>query len=150
MKNDESGLSHSLTLPARMASFDAFMAFVRQTAESLNIRAPVISKFELAAEELLVNVVHYAYAGSDAPGDIEMRCGMAAPDMFCMEVRDKGAPFNPLQAGTPDLSGSMDERPVGGLGIFLVRELADRLDYYREENTNTIVFCKSIAPQNGA
>ncbi len=144
MKNEDLKLSSSLTLPARMDSFGPFMDFIRETGENLNLEDSLITRLGLAAEELLVNVIHYAYAGAEEPGEIEMRCGMADAEMFCMIVRDRGTPFNPLQTEPPDTTKNVEERPVGGLGIFMVQELADHLAYSREKEANVLVFCKKV------
>lgn len=144
MKNEDLAFSRSLTLPARMASFGPFMEFLRKTGESMNLEASLVSRLGLAAEELLVNVIHYAYAEAEEPGDIELRCGMADAETFCMVIRDRGTPFNPLLTEDPDITKSVNERAVGGLGLFLVREIADHLDYFREKDANIVVFCKKV------
>lgn len=149
MKDDYLNLSHVLKLPARMDSLEAFAGFIEQTCEALHIRDPLIMKLKLAAEELLVNVVRYAYTKAGGEGAIEMRCGMADPETFCMAILDQGTPFNPLLAPQPDLDDDIDNRPVGGLGVFLVREMADHLDYTRENGTNAVLFCKKINPESG-
>ena len=147
MKNEDLNLSHRLNLPATMDSFGQFVAFVQQTCENLGLDASLTLKLGLVLEELLINVVHYAYEDAGEPGDIEVRCGMAGPETFCLVIRDRGKPFNPLLAKTPDLSENVEDRPIGGLGIFLVREIADRLEYHRDDGTNTLVFCKNITPE---
>lgn len=149
MKNEDLNLSYTLNLPARAASFDSFVEFVRQTGEQLNLEASLILKLGLVAEELLINVIRYAYAEAEVPGNIEMRCGMADPERFCMVIQDNGIPFNPLLSKDPDLMADIDDRPIGGLGIFLVREIADHLDYCREKETNTVVFCKKVTSEIG-
>lgn len=149
MKDDYLNLSHVLKLPARMESLEAFAGFIEQTCEALHLRNSLIMKLKLAAEELLVNVVRYAYEKNDGEGDIEMRCGMADPETFCMAILDQGTPFNPLLAPQPDLDDDIENRPVGGLGVFLVREMADHLDYTRENGTNAVLFCKKINPESG-
>ncbi|MGM0451971.1 MAG: ATP-binding protein [Thermodesulfobacteriota bacterium] len=147
MKDEALTFPHGLKLPARMESLHGFLEFIGQTAESLGLEASLIPKLKLAGEELLVNVVHYAYSDTDETGDIELRCGMADPETFCMAVLDQGTPFNPLSAEAPDLTEDIDQRPVGGLGVFLVREMADRLDYCRADDTNVVLFCKKIQPE---
>lgn len=145
MKNKALKLSRVMILPAHMDSLEPLVEFVARTGLDLGIEDSVIPKLKLAAEELLVNVVRYAYAESGGNGDIEVRCGMADTQTFCMAILDKGMPFNPLEAGLPDLTEDIDHRPVGGLGVYLVKELADYLDYSRDNDTNVVLFCKSIS-----
>lgn len=107
---------------------------------------------ELAVEELLVNVVNYAYAGEGASGSAE-----ASPDKWgmlelgfrqvsmddvpylCVWIRDWGAPFDPfLEAPRPDISLDVGERPVGGLGVHLVRNVSAHHCYSGADGENTI------------
>ena len=62
-----------------------------------------------------------------------------------MEVIDDGHAFNPLEAPTPDLSLAMENRPLGGLGIHLLRKLADGITYERRNGTNRVVLTKRMA-----
>jgi len=148
LKDEALAFPHGLKLPARMESLHGFLKFIGRTAEALGLEASLIPKLKLAGEELLVNVVHYAYLDTHAAGDIELRCGMADPETFCMAVLDQGTPFNPLRTEAPDLTEDIDQRPVGGLGVFLVKEMADRLDYCRKDDTNVVLFCKKIQSES--
>jgi anti-sigma regulatory factor (Ser/Thr protein kinase) len=82
---------------------------------------------ELALEELLVNVISYAYP-ENRPGIIEVGCGVCAERLFCFQIRDYDRPFDPLSLPPTDLSLDIEERPVGGLGIFLVRQVAETVN----------------------
>ena len=62
----------------------------------------------------------------------------------CMEVIDDGHAFNPLEAPPPDLSLPMEKRPIGGLGIHLLRELSDGITYERRNGTNRLVLTKRM------
>ena len=55
-----------------------------------------------------------------------------------VEIVDSGPPFDPLSGGDPDVSGALDERPIGGLGLHLVRKLADESTYERKEGLNVV------------
>lgn len=150
MKDDDLNFSHGVKLPAHMDSLQTFIDFIGNSAKELGIEDTLIQKLKLVAEELLVNVVHYAYAESGKDGDIELQCGMADAELFCMRIADKGKPFNPFSAPEPDLTRGIEDRPVGGLGVFLVRELADRLDYWRKDGANVVLFCKKVQIQPAA
>lgn len=95
---------------------------------------------ELAAEELLVNVFSYAYP--DAPGEAQVACREVRLDnvpYFCFKVQDWGAPFDPfLEAPVPDVSLGVDERPVGGLGIHLIKSVVAHYTYAYCEQSNII------------
>lgn len=144
MKDDDTYFSHRLKLPAHMDSLHEFIQFMEQSAGELGLEDALIRKLSLVAEELLVNVVHYAYAGTGEDGGIDLQCGMADRQTFCMRIADKGKPFDPLSAAEPDLTRDIEDRPVGGLGVYLVRELADHLDYQRKDGANVVLFCKKV------
>ena len=98
----------------------------------------MIFKVNLVLDELWVNVVHY----SGATGDVEVSLDTDA-DEVRLEIADDGRPFDPLsEAVEPDLDAALEERPIGGLGIFLVREMMDELHYRREDGKNRLAMVK--------
>lgn len=96
----------------------------------------------LALEELVVNVVNYAYGeGGDGPLEVSVE---RREDSIVMTFADEGVAFNPLERETPDITLPLDERPIGGLGIFLVRELMDDVAYHREGQRNILTIKKLV------
>ena len=93
-------------------------------------------ELRLVAEEILTNLVKYS--GTD---QLELRLRLE-PESVTLEFRDRGSAFNPLESARPDLDLPLDERPLGGLGIHLVRTLADDIDYHRENDENVLRFIK--------
>ena len=94
----------------------------------------------LACEELVVNVVNYAYTGVDdslAYLDVKIN---KTDDELCITFIDGGMAFNPLERETPDITLSLEERDIGGLGIFLTIQMMDEVVYERcnEENILTL------------
>jgi anti-sigma regulatory factor (Ser/Thr protein kinase) len=112
----------------------AFMAEHRLDQEML-------FAFDLALEEVVVNVIHYAYEDASAHTiQVRLRC---EPDAIVAEVEDDGRPYDPLQRSRPaDLDRPLHERRVGGLGVHCVRELMDGLDYQRDGGRNRFVMKK--------
>lgn len=90
----------------------------------------------LMAEEALVNIVSYAFE-ADAPRPIALQC-VCTTDRVCLEFRDSGRPFNPLTAPPPDLTAPAEERAAGGLGIHLIRSLADSVAYDYSQGCNVL------------
>jgi anti-anti-sigma factor len=85
-------------------------------------------------EELLVNVMTHAYGGeAGREAHVEVRM---PPEEIRIRIEDAGPPFNPLEAPEPDLEAPVAERPIGKLGLVLVRHLAERWDYAREAAAN--------------
>lgn len=105
----------------------------------LSARDPQSSRIgdaELIAEELLTNVVKSLHA-SGGSGHVSLECELTGTQIV-MTVRDNGPPFDPLTLATPDLEGSIDERAVGGLGVAIVRQLADSCRYSHVHGHNVM------------
>ena len=113
-------------------------AAVEEFAERENWPPDLVFKLNLVLEELGVNIVNY----SGATGDIEI--SLASDDeRVTVEISDDGRPFNPLlDQETPDISAPLDDRPVGGLGIHLVRSMMDEMRYSREDGKNKLAISK--------
>ena len=132
-----------LRLPAKLPSLDSFRDFVDRSAVAAGAGPEVLLKIELVLEELLVNHVLHAYGSGE--GDSEVAC-FSRPGFFCLEVVDEAAPFDPLGHKSPDLTLAPGDRPIGGLGILMVRSLADEVSYRREGGRNVITARFMLAP----
>jgi len=100
-------------------------------------------KIELSVEEAVENVVQYAYEG----GIGWLEAGTSLDDqslILTIELRDAGVPFNPLEKDDPDITLPADERPVGGLGIYLCKRMMDSISYKYEDGNNVLVMKKQI------
>jgi len=127
-----------LTLPASVGSISAFSEFVRGGASAAGVSEDEFQKLDLVLEEILINVARYAY--SPQTGAVEVAYAPAGPCKLRVEIADSGRVFNPLEADPPDLSRGLADRPIGGLGVFLVRSMVDSIDYRREEERNILSF----------
>jgi serine/threonine-protein kinase RsbW len=93
---------------------------------------------QLALEELITNCIKYAYddaAEHTIAVELAMEPSPTGPELR-MTVIDDGRPFDPLQAPPPDLTAKAEDRQIGGLGLFLLREMADNIAYERRDGTN--------------
>ncbi len=100
------------------------------------VPADVGDTTQLALEEIVTNVIKYAY-DDDAPHRVEV--SMAREDgVIVLCVEDDGRPFDPLQTPPPALDEPVEERSIGGLGIHLVRQLVDQLSYERVGDRNRV------------
>ena len=95
---------------------------------------------QLALEEHLTNIVNHAYP-DEQEHRITIRLLFKQPELR-IEVEDDGRPFNPLARPAPDLSLPLDQRPIGGLGIFMIQKLLDSVEYRREHDKNVLVMVK--------
>ena len=102
----------------------------------------VVFAFNLSLDEVVTNVISYAFADvQDHPIDVRLRL---EGDVLEAEVTDAGQPFNPIDVPTPDLDAPIDERRIGGLGIHIVREMMDTLEYAREGDRNILRLRKRV------
>ena len=128
-----------LHLPATLEQLAAVNSFLEANVPAA-FRA-LLPNVELAAEELLVNVFSYAYPeGSDGMAEVALReVSFDGRAMLCFTVKDWGAPFDPFaEAPAPDLTLDTESRPIGGLGVFLIRSVTAHQAYSREGDANII------------
>jgi serine/threonine-protein kinase RsbW len=125
-----------MTLPARLSSVALGIAFVAKRASAEGLPPKRVAEIELAVEEALVNICHYAYRHQ--AGEVELRCIRDGAQQFRIEIIDAGEPFNILTLPPPDLTADIDQRPLGGLGVLLIRSLVDKICYCREGNRNIL------------
>jgi anti-sigma regulatory factor (Ser/Thr protein kinase) len=90
----------------------------------------------VATEEVLVNICSYAY--QDQVGEVKITCLLDDESRFIIEFEDTGIPFDVHRLDAPDLTDDIDERQVGGLGVFIIKELMDEVKYRREDNKNIL------------
>ena len=133
-----------LRLPARLPSLVRFREFVDRCAVAAGAGPELLLRIELVLEELLVNHVLHAYRSGE--GDSDVACFCRTPLHFCLEVVDEAAPFDPLGHASPDLTLAPGDRPIGGLGIHMVRSLTDEISYRRKAGRNVITACFLLAP----
>lgn len=116
----------------------ALQDFARQH----ELPASVLQAVDLALEEHLTNILNYAYDGSE-PHSICVRL-VAQSGWLLVEVEDDGKPFNPLERPAPDTSAPLESRPIGGLGIHLIRKFMDDVGYRRERDLNILTMRKQL------
>ena len=95
-------------------------------------------ELDIAVEEIYVNISDYAYGGSTGPVSIKLDIG----DRAVITFADEGMPFDPLKKEDPDITLPGSKRPIGGLGIFLVKKSMDEMVYRYEEGKNILTIKK--------
>lgn len=127
------------TFPAQIESLYPFLEFVLSCAGDCGVDEARRRDIELVMEEILVNIFDYAYP--DRPGEVSIRCGTTAAgkgNAFVIEIADRGVPFDILSVSEPDLDAGIEERPVGRLGVFMVKKLMDGVRYRHEDGQNIV------------
>lgn len=134
----------SLSIAAEFDNLATVKAFVCRRADELAAPDLLWSKLELVVEELFLNIVNHSCQKPRSEVDIScLRQSIenAPDDMFCVSVRDWGPPFNPLEKESPMLEQDVESRPIGGLGIYLVSQMADLCTYTRQDDSNFFSVC---------
>jgi serine/threonine-protein kinase RsbW len=129
-------LLSELKLPAEISNLRKFIELVSRCAEEHGFSSERITEIGVATEEALVNVCNYAY--QEGSGDVKVSCILDDEHRFVIEIEDAGIPFDVLSIGEPDLINDIDERKVGGLGVFIIRELVEDVQYRREDDKNVL------------
>jgi anti-anti-sigma factor len=117
----------------------AFERYVRQWEGA----KPLIPTLNMALDDLLNNVVQYAFPNDPTEHHIEVE-GEVRDAWVILTIMDDGIPFNPLTVAPPDLSVLLHEREIGGLGIHLVRSMFDEVTYHRNVGHNVLTVKKKL------
>ena len=110
--------------------------FLREFGSSAGVGAGEMRKFELALEEIFMNIVMHGSQPGTAP-QVEVSLSLTT-DALTMTVEDNGPQFDPLSLPAPDVTASLADRRVGGLGVFLVRKIMDSVSYARIAGRNQL------------
>lgn len=101
----------------------------------------LLLKIRLAVEESVENIVNYAY--ENGSGYLEAATERSG-SLLAITLKDAGTPFNPLDREDPDITLSAEERPIGGLGIFLCKQLMDSVEYAYQDGCNVLTLRKEV------
>ncbi len=145
-KTESMVLHESLALKNDLSHVPELNKFVSSVTSRLKMDQSLSSQIKLAVEEAVVNVMDYAYPVG-VEGDITVE-GMYNGEVLKFVISDNGKPFDPTDGGRVDTTLSAEDRPIGGLGIFLVRELMDTINYERVDGKNILTISKLFKPNN--
>ena len=134
-------LRQSLTLPNDINTIPQLSEFIEGICEELNLDMSVTMSLNLALEEAVVNVMEYAYP-VDVQGDVTIDA-IANETHLVFIISDSGIPFDPTKKEKVDTTLSAEERSIGGLGIHLVREIMDSVDYEYCDRKNILTLRKN-------
>ena len=136
--NSDSGAGpanvHERTVPADASSMPGLVAFLEGALEATDCPPAVSTKLMICLDEIASNVMKFSKA-SELSVRLEHR---AATDTWCLSFSDDGMPWDPLTHADPDITLSAEERPIGGLGLLMVKKMMDEVTYAREGGTNVL------------
>jgi anti-sigma regulatory factor (Ser/Thr protein kinase) len=132
--------SLSLVLVNRRVEIERLAEHVESFGNAHHLPADDIHDVNLVLDEIVINIIKHGY-DDDREHEIHVRLEIEAGEVT-ITVEDDGRPFNPLDAPAPNLDLPIEERPIGGLGIHIVRSLVDRIEYERAEGRNRLTLRK--------
>jgi len=136
-------LRSELTLEAKGKNLPEVLSFVEQHLEAVGCPPKAQMQIAVAAEEIFVNIAHYAYA--PLSGDAVVRVETArAPASVTVTFSDRGKPFDPTKRDDPDVALPAEERGIGGLGIFMTKKMMDEVSYEYRDGQNVLTLRKRL------
>lgn len=130
-----------LIVSAVVENIETVTDFVNETLELLHCPAKTQMKIAIAVDEIFSNIAYYAYG--DNGGDVTVRIEeQTQPGGIILTFIDSGIPYNPLEQEDPDLSLSLEERPIGGIGIFMMKQMMDDISYCYRDGQNILNIVK--------
>lgn len=134
-------VSTSIKMQPDAEDLENVFAAVEEFAERAEWSPALVFQVKLILEEMALNVINYGGMEEPSPIDIMLK---TEDDTVTIEIKDRGNPFDPIQdAPAPDLSLSLEERPIGGLGLYLVRTMVDEMHYRWEDGQNHLTLITS-------
>ncbi len=132
-----------VSIPGRLSEFDAVARQVEEFGDAHGLPGPKVYVINLALDELITNVVSYGFGGVPEP-EIRITLRMEG-DALVLIMEDNGQPFDPTQEVPTDVTSPLAERPIGGLGLHLVKNFADRLSYEFADGRNRVIVEHDLA-----
>lgn len=136
-------MARLLTVPGRYDQLEPICKFVTQAAHDAGLSEVETGHCQLAVDEACTNVIEHGYRGEDR-GPISVQCDVA-PGELVITILDRAARFDPTQVPEPNTRAPLEELPVGGLGLFLMRRVMDAVEFSYEDGGNKLVLIKRKA-----
>ena len=132
-----------LIIPAETERIDEVLEFLNGELEERGCPMKALMQISIASEEIFVNIANYAYAPGAGEAEINIEI---EEEPLCAIIRfiDEGKAFNPLDKPDPDITLDVEEREVGGLGIYMVKKSMDEVLYARENGRNILEIRKRL------
>ena len=132
-----------LTLEAKVENLDEVLNFVNDFLEEKGCSPKAQMQLDVAVEEIFVNIASYAYKPGAGTATVQITSA-PEPRSVIVTFTDQGIPYDPLAKEDPDVTLSAEERPIGGLGIFMVKKSMDDVAYEYKDGSNILTIKKAI------
>ena len=162
IKNQEIGIGNEefydtkeLKIPARVENLEKVIAFIKYKLEDSDYSSDQKNEICIAVEEVFVNIANYAYDNEKGEVSVTInstdsqkvfrtlaQSNCVIPSKITIRFEDSGRPYNPLEQPEPDFTPDLKDRPIGGLGVYMVKNFMDTVEYSRFEGKNVLVITK--------
>lgn len=132
-----------IKVKADTAELDNVLSFADTILEELGCSVKTQMQIDIAIEEIFVNIAHYAYPEAEGEAVINIEPGESGSSVT-ITFEDEGIQYDPLKNEDPDITLSAEDRPIGGLGIFMVKKSMDEVSYEYKDGKNRLTIKKSF------
>jgi serine/threonine-protein kinase RsbW len=133
----------SIEITNNLEEMDKVAAFIEELGDELELSMPAVMNINLALEEAIANVIMYAYPKDSGENKITLTAEKTDEDLV-FTLTDKGIAFDPTQVPEADITKDAADRPIGGLGIFLIRKIMGKVSYQRINDENQLKMSKKL------
>ncbi len=136
-------MKKELTLDALIENVPVVTSFVEEQLEAFGCPMKIQIQINIAIDELFSNIARYAYRPKTGMATVQLEVS-GEPRMISLTFIDSGVPYNPLEKEDPDITLSAEERDIGGLGIYMVKNFMDDMTYEHKEGQNILTIRKKM------
>ena len=137
-----------ITRAAELESLSIFRDFITECCAQNNISDNTVLELKLAVDEACTNIIEHGYKGID-PGSIILSFRIES-ERILVQITDFGHIFEPEETQKPDLEAALEDRELGGLGLYLIYQTMDNIDYQSSTEGNTLTFTKLFSVNSEA
>ncbi|MGO5096782.1 ATP-binding protein [Agathobaculum sp. LCP25S3_E8] len=133
-----------LCVPAKLEQLDSVLSFVDSELHQAGCEETVKTQIMVAVEEIFTNISQYAYPKQEGRVTVQLQI-IESPAIAQIEIIDQGVPYDPLERQDPNITLSVEKRDIGGLGIFMVKQMMDEVSYRYENKSNILTIRKALS-----
>lgn len=133
----------ALTLQGKLCELERLCCKLEEIGARLGISRRSLFEVNLILDEIFTNIISYGFAEGGEAQRVRIAFTVT-DDRLVVVVRDRGVPFDPIARGSPDLPCDVEACRIGGLGIHLIKNLADEVSYRRVDGMNVLTFTKRL------
>jgi len=131
-----------ITRAAELESLQEFRDFITECCQKSQIGDEIVLELKLAVDEACTNIIQHGYKGMD-PGSIILSFRIESKRIL-VQITDFGHVFEPVEAPQPDIDAALEDREMGGMGLYLIYQTMDNIDYAASQEGNTLTFTKYL------